>query len=328
MSSPSLKVLRYNPEVDVSKWNEFLAITKNSTFLLDRNFMDYHSDRFTDHSLLIYDEKESLLAMFPANQSSDVEVFSHQGLTYGGFIIKADAKLPVHLEVYKSILQYYNNLGIQSIRYKAFPRFYNDLQTDEIEYCLFLSEAELYRRDTALVIDRENRIPYSGNIRRDAKKALKKGVTIAEEDDFEGFWNKVLVPNLQVRFGVNPVHSTQEMVLLKNRFPKKLKLFTAKNAEGEILAGTVMFEMKNVAHCQYISATDDGRRLGALNLLFTTLIDEHFLDKRFFDFGIANENDGKDVNPGLLAWKERMGGRTYSHDFYRIETNNYRLITK
>ncbi len=324
----SFKVIRYNSEIDKLKWNEFLAVAKNSTFLLDRNFMDYHSDRFTDHSLLIYDEKDNLLACFPANQSSEVEVWSHQGLTYGGFIIKADAKLPVHLEVYKSILQYYNQLGIQTIRYKAFPRFYNDLQTDEIEYCLFLSQAKLYRRDTALAIDRENRIAYSGNIRREAKKATKEGVEICMESDVTGFWNNVLTPNLQERFGVNPVHSTEEMTLLKSRFPEKIKLFTAKNAEGEILAGTAMFEMKNVAHCQYISATDEGRKSGALNLLFTTLLDEYFLDKRFFDFGIANENDGKEMNHGLLAWKERMGGRTYSHDFYLIETDNYKLLNQ
>ncbi len=322
-----MKVTRFDFSRDIDKWNQFVEVTSNSTFLFHRSFMDYHKDRFTDHSLMVYDDKDNLLACFPANQSSDTEVWSHQGLTYGGFMMKAETKLPVYLEVYKAILQYYNQLGVKIISYKAFPRFYNDLQTDEVEYCLFLSQAQLYRRDTALAIDRSHRIPYSGNIRREAKKALKQGVTVNEDQNFEGFWKGVLIPNLQARFGVNPVHSTQEMVMLKNAFPDKLKLFTAKNTEGEILAGTVMFEMKNVAHCQYISATDDGRKLGALNLLFTTLIDEHFLDKRFFDFGIANENNGKEMNHGLLAWKERMGGRTYSHDFYLIETDNYKLLT-
>lgn len=321
-----MEVRRFDFNKDINNWNQFVESASNSTFLFNRSFMDYHKDRFTDHSLMVYDDKDNLLACFPANQSSDAEVWSHQGLTYGGFMFKPETKLPVYKEAYSSILQYYNQLGVKTIRYKAFPRFYNNLQTDEIEYCLFLSNATLYRRDTALAIDREYRIPYSGNIRREAKKADKQGVVISEENDFEGFWNTVLVPNLQARFGVNPVHSTQEMVLLKSAFPDKLKLFTAKTNDGDILAGTVMFEMKNVAHCQYISATDDGRKSGALNLLFTTLLDEHFLDKRFFDFGIANENDGKDVNPGLLAWKERMGGRTYSHDFYSIPTENYTFL--
>lgn len=326
MISYGLKLERFTPGEDNVKWNDFIVRGENATFLFDRGFMDYHSDRFTDHSLLVYDKKDSLLACFPANESNYTEVWSHQGLTYGGFVMKKNTKLPVYKSVYKSILLYYYKAGIKTIRYKAFPRFYNDLQTDEIEYCLFLSKAKLYRRDTALAIDRENRIPYSGNIRREAQKAAKQDVVITEGDDFEGFWKTVLAPNLQKRFGVEPVHSTNEMVLLKSRFPDNIRLFTAKSINGEVLAGTVIFETKNVAHCQYISATDYGRKSGALNLLFTTLLDDYFLDKKYFDFGIANENDGKELNHGLLAWKERMGGRTYSHDFYKIDTKMFEII--
>ncbi len=36
-------------------WDAFVQASKNGTFLLQRNFMDYHSDRFFDCSLLIYD---------------------------------------------------------------------------------------------------------------------------------------------------------------------------------------------------------------------------------------------------------------------------------
>lgn len=321
-----MKVEKFQKGLDNNVWNEFLKHSKNSTFLFDRNFMDYHNDRFTDHSLMVYDEKNKLIACFPANENDLGVIWSHQGLSYGGLTIKSDAKLPVYLKVFRSILRYYNQKGIETIRYKAFPRFYNELQTDEIEYCLFLCQANLYRRDTALTIHRDNRIPYSGNIRRESKKALKGGIKINKEDDFECFWNSVLVPNLQSRFSVNPVHTIEEIVLLKERFPNNIQLFTARNNVDEILAGTVIFETKNVAHCQYISANYEGRRSGALNLLFTTLIDKFFLNKKFFDFGTANEDDGKNLNTGLLAWKERMGGRTYSHDFYEIHTNNYRLL--
>ena len=38
-------------------WNELVARSKNGTFLFDRRYMDYHSDRFHDCSLMIYDAK-------------------------------------------------------------------------------------------------------------------------------------------------------------------------------------------------------------------------------------------------------------------------------
>jgi len=56
-------IIRYTPEkADI--WNQFVAEAKNGTFLFDRNYMDYHSDRFNDHSLMFY-EKNRLLAVLP-----------------------------------------------------------------------------------------------------------------------------------------------------------------------------------------------------------------------------------------------------------------------
>ena len=52
--------------------------------------MDYHKDRFEDFSLLIY-KGERLYALLPANINDDV-VYSHQGLTYGSFVLQDSAK--------------------------------------------------------------------------------------------------------------------------------------------------------------------------------------------------------------------------------------------
>ena len=79
-------------------WNDFVANAKNATFLFNRDFMEYHSDRFEDNSLLIFDEKDKLVAIFPANRIGN-ELFSHQGLTYGGLILDEKSKLSeiIHL---------------------------------------------------------------------------------------------------------------------------------------------------------------------------------------------------------------------------------------
>jgi hypothetical protein len=317
-----MEIRKFSGEL-AQEWNSFLINAKNTTFLFNRNFMDYHKERFLDHSLMVYNEKGNIVACFPANQTDDNTVWSHQGLTYGAIIFEKELKLANVIEVFQSILSYYNKLGIKKIILKQFPRFYNISATDEIEYCLFLLNAKLYRKDTAITVDRIQNINYSGNIRREAKKAEKNHVAIYEDQDFENFWDNVLTPNLQDRFGVNPVHSVEEIKLLKECFPKNIRLFTAKDKENSILAGTLFFIMDNVAHCQYISASNHGRNSGALNYLFVELLDDHFKDLRFVDFGIVNEDNGKTINAGMLGWKERLGGRTYAQDFYEIDTSKH-----
>ena len=35
-------------------WDRYVLKARNATFLFFRDYMDYHKDRFTDHSLLFY----------------------------------------------------------------------------------------------------------------------------------------------------------------------------------------------------------------------------------------------------------------------------------
>ena len=73
-----------------NEWNAFVKTAKNATFLFDRNFMDYHSDRFEDYSLLVFKE-DKLFSLLPANLKEN-RLISHQGLTYGSFILQENTK--------------------------------------------------------------------------------------------------------------------------------------------------------------------------------------------------------------------------------------------
>jgi hypothetical protein len=66
--------------------------------------------------------------------------------------------------------------------------------------------------------------------------------------------------------------------------------------------------------------------LGGLDLLFQQLISETFKYKRFFDFGISNENQGQKLNNGLSYWKESFGASTIVQDFYEVESANFNLL--
>ena len=55
-----ISLREYCKDSDFSLWNAFVASAKNSLFMHDRNFMDYHADRFLDNSLMFFDDDELL----------------------------------------------------------------------------------------------------------------------------------------------------------------------------------------------------------------------------------------------------------------------------
>ena len=68
------EIVRYKSENEAI-WNSFVSNSKNGTFLFNRGYMDYHRDRFNDHSLMIFKDSK-LYALFPANEEEDV-IWSH-----------------------------------------------------------------------------------------------------------------------------------------------------------------------------------------------------------------------------------------------------------
>ena len=319
------QVIRYSPNCE-NEWNAFLKNSRNSTFLFNRNFMDYHADRFEDHSVLVYGDQGEIVACFPANEKDGV-IYAHQGLTYGGLVQNEEDKLQKTIQLWSSVLNYYKDVEVQEIIYKHFPSFFNQLLHQDTDYVMFLLGADLFRRDTAFVIDFENPQKIAANYKREAKKAVKAGFHSRFTDEYESFWARLLVPNLEKRFGVEPVHSIQDIRLLKQRFPDEIKIYGVYDSDEKLVGGTVLFDCGHVRHCQYIASTVEARTSGALNLMFIDLVDCSSNDFRKFDFGIANEKDGRVLNDGLANWKQRMGGRAMTHDFYKISTAQSDLLS-
>lgn len=317
-----IEVVKYHPDYK-EQWNAFLANAKNATFLFNRDFMDYHADRFDDFSLLFFDQHE-LVALLPANITAG-EVHSHQGLSYGGIVLKKEVTFEEVVEILKNMLIFLETEGIRKLTLKLLPTIYNSLPSDEIDYLVFILNAKLTRRDTACVIDYSNRLPVTSSNRiRGLKRARKNNLEIREDQNFDGFWNEVLIPNLLQTHQSVPVHTVDEIRLLHSRFPENIRQFNV-YGDDQIVGGTTIFEMADVAHVQYISANEIGRTNSALDLLYDYLID-YFRTKKYFTFGISNEDQGRKVNKGLLHWKETFGGRVIVHSFYEIETKNHPFL--
>jgi hypothetical protein len=303
------------------EWNAFISKAKNASFLFHRDFIEYHSDRFQDYSLLIF-EKEKLIGVLPANQV-ETTVYSHQGLTYGGLVYGEQTKLASVIAIFSAILLFLNQNGIEEMLIKTIPSIYHTKPSEEIQYALFLADAKLTQRDTLAVIDLLQKNTVAKGRKSSLKKAMQNDLVIKEESDFEQFWNTILIPNLSGRHNAEPVHSLEEIVRLKELFPDNILQFNVYHNDA-IVAGATIFESGAVAHCQYISKFEEtNQSLSSLEFLFDFLIHKRFAKKRFFDFGSSNKNQGKKLNVGLVYWKESFGASTIVHDFYEVETANY-----
>lgn len=319
-SRRGISIERYKPEKkDV--WDRFVLEGKNTSFLFLRDYMEYHADRFRDCSLLLY-RAQRVIGVLPANLSDDNLLVSHAGLTYGGLVLRRDCGLREALEVFQACLEFIGHLSIDHLLYKRIPRFYNVLPDDEIDYALFLLGAELYRRDCALVVSLPRYLKFRKGRRSEIVKAKKLGTVVVEDSSFDRFWTDVLVPRLEHRFGVKPIHTLEEISLLRSRFPQHIRQYSAYHND-RIVAGVTIYETEWVAHAQYIGVTSEGQELGALDYLFSWLLDLKYVDKRYFDFGISNEQEGQRLNHGLLAWKESFGARSCVHDFYKVLVRNH-----
>ena len=306
------EIKRYSVE-QKNAWDVFVENSINGTFLFKRDYMEYHSERFQDNSLMIY-RKGMLYALLPANRAGNV-LYSHQGLTYGGFILSSKATVLEILDVFEHVNNFLKSEGVREVIYKAMPHIYQLMPAQEDLYALFRCGAELIGRNISSTIYQRNKIKFVESRKSGIRKAINNSLIVKESLDFEAFW-KILDDNLINKYGIKPVHSIQEIEYLHNKFPENIKLYLV-SKEGIPLGGTVVYITKQVLHTQYISSNLAGKKFGALDLLFDKLINEIYCKIPIFDFGQSTEQYGNILNDALIFQKEGFGGRGIMYDIYK-----------
>ncbi len=297
------------------EWNDFIAKSKNGIFMFNRKFMDYHSDRFVDNSLMFFDN-DNLIAVLPMNIKDKV-LYSHQGLTYGGFITDEKMKQHKMLECFDVLKQYMQINNIEKLIYKIIPHIYHKTSAEEDLYALFKNDAKLLKLEPSTTIYLKNPCKMPKGRKAQISRAKREGVEIQESKDFKTFIdleNKILAEYHDTK----AVHTAEELELLHSKFPEQIKLYIA-SLNNEMIAGTLIFEYENVVHTQYIASNKISREIGGLDLLIKTLIDKYQNTKMYFDFGISTENNGQFLNEGLISQKEGFGGRTTVHQTFELK---------
>lgn len=311
----NFRIKKYS-ESDRNIWNDFLLTCKNYHFMFNRDFIEYHSDRFKDHSLIILDEKDKIVALLPGNLT-DRTFYTHQGLTFGGFLINKNIHASDLLEIFEILKLYLKEEGIEKIIYKCIPTIYHQYPAQEDLYVLFINNAKLYRRDISSSINIEDGFKYSKGRKWGINKAKKEGVICKLLDHPSEVWS-LIREVLSEHYNTTPVHTETEIDYLKQKFPNNIKVYAAFLNEI-IISAAITFETDQVVHTQYLACGKTGRDICALDLLIDFIISESKKYAKIFDFGISNENNGRYLNNGLISQKESFGARAIVHDFYSVD---------
>lgn len=327
-----MEIIRYSAEI-CETWDDLVRKSRNGTFLFERQFMDYHADRFEDISLL-FTRKGKILGVLPCSAHGD-SVVSHGGLTYGGFLLSKFAHAIDVGEMLEAAMQFFKAQNYKSLVIKPIPSIYHTHCSEEELYWLYRKGAVLSARGLSSAIDLTAPLPFSTLRKRKLNKATKSGLMITENipatnrQSWAAYW-AILSEVLAEQHAKTPVHTLEEILLLKSRFPKEIQLWVVTDAEGTLVAGTVLFCTSNVIHAQYIAASHEGKELGALDLLFNHIVEKYKYSENtetlavphsrpsFLDFGISTEDAGAYLNEGLIFQKEGFGARSVVYDAYTL----------
>jgi Acetyltransferase (GNAT) domain len=318
-----IEIVKYKSSYK-SRWDDFVSKSKNGSLLFYRDYMEYHSDRFVDSSLLFFGEGD-LVAIMPANIADDV-FYSHAGLTFGGVVSNRKMRIETMLELFDALIAYLSQHRIKTAIYKAIPHIYHIVPAEEDLYALFRHNAKVVHRDASSAIFFDQQIPFNRQKRRYIKLGMRNELVVKRVDDFRAYMSIVAEVTAR-KFSVAPTHTAKEMELLSKRFPENIKLFAAYKDET-MLAGVIMFEHKSIAHAQYSASSDEGEKLGAGDLVWDYLINDYYSgsSKRYFDFGRSTEKGGRYLNAGLNAHKEALGARATMYDTYKVDVANNKSL--
>jgi hypothetical protein len=277
--------------------------------------MEYHSDRFEDYSLLVF-EDEKLISILPANRIENT-IFSHQGLTYGGFVFENDISILQIKLVILNALSFLKENNFKAFKIKEIVSIYSSSNRKEISSFLLENGAIINSKKMNLAIDFKSDFKVSKSKLKHFKRINSIGLEIKKEDDLSFFWNEVLIPRLDQKFSSKPVHSIDEISKLKANFPKNIHQYNV-YLDDEILAGITIFKTNNVIKSQYGATTENGEKYRALDFLYINLINEFKDEFDFFDMGTVDDDSELGYNIGLFNQKKELGCSVFEQNLYEL----------
>ncbi|WP_291727925.1 hypothetical protein [Bernardetia sp.] len=330
-------IKKFDFKEDKKNWNTFIETNSEGHFFFETDYLFYHKERFDDFSLMFFDRKNELVCVLPACvevMGSSVEtttmaklsklLYSHKGLTFGGFIFKDDLSFIVRQKCVFAALKFLKENNFEKLILKPLPSYFNNNETIHriLNDKKINSQTVRVEANSVIELSTNTISKYSKRKQRNLQKAKKASLQVEKINYSTDFWH-IIEHNLKTRYHISPVHSATEIQFLKDIFPQNIHFFVVKNST-QIMACSVAFIYQTTIHLQYMAATNEGKKVNALDFLIDEIIKNYpnYFNKNSFDYlslGVSENRDEKEtINEGLFKWKEEFGAKVCSHFVYQI----------
>jgi len=301
------------------EWDRFVEAANNGTIFHLQRFLDYHPPGRFESRHLLFRKNRKLVALIPAIQREEAGervLISHAGASYGGLVVREELGIKDTVSVAERLVEYLSECEIDRILITQPPLIYYRLPNNYIDFALMRCGFSYLKRELTSVIS----LNYQGDIlstfknesRTAVRKARRLGVVVKETEDLEGFY-AILKQNLKMRHNVNPTHSLDELLRLRQLLPERVKQFSAYMGEKQIAGMTIFICNSRVALAFYISHREEYQSYRAVNLLFYEVIRWAAAQGfKFLDLGTFTLN--MVPNWGLGRFKENFGAKGYFRD--------------
>ncbi|MEP6617522.1 MAG: GNAT family N-acetyltransferase [Ginsengibacter sp.] len=308
-----LTVKKYDESL-LDVWDDFiLSNHRNATFLHSRKFFLHNPLNLTGDASLLFYKKNRLICVLPAKfyKKENRNIFhSHPASTYGGFVVDGSVGVAESMAIVEATIHFAKSESANEIIIRNPFRIFHQLPSDETDYAMWFYGFKIHSRELecAILIDENSAKRYEDGTRRSIKKASKL-VEVGHSEKFEEFW-EILTSNLYLKYKLKPVHTLEQILTLRELVGSENIQLVVAEVGNKVVAGIVLFVFKTALHAQYIASDNSFQDMRPLNAVIDFIVQwGKKSGHKYFNFGTANENEGRMINEGLFKFKEGFGGR-------------------
>lgn len=302
-----------------TKWDELIDNSINGSFLLKRDFIEYHSHIYSECSLMFF-KNEKLIGLIPAC-CDDKTFHSFKYLTYGGFIFNKG--IIRDYDLLKGIITdaedfIKNELQLEKIIIKRIPSFYYQNEFEDDLHILFNNEFNISGCNLSSIMKCEiENLPSKKKY--NARKAEKDGISFEEVQTSRNLI-QIMNENLK-KYNKIAVHSHKELDNLKHNFKHNIYFFEC-NQGPEKLGGCVLFIVNKVVHIQYLASSPSGRKKRIIDFIIFNLL-QKYNNNFILDYGTSTEGNGNFLNTSLLKAKQELGFKSACYITYEKKITSH-----
>lgn len=317
-------VEKYN-DTYFKKWDDFIEKSKSGTIFHTRKFLSYHpKNKFEDYSLLFLKDG-NIVSVLPAcliKKDNELVLASHQGSTYGGFVIPYKFGIEQSLKLVDLLLDFAHKNNIDKI-WMRFPEYiFEKDPSEEIKFAMWNKGFKIDYIELSTCYDLslyDEKKPVTRFARRSYEEGIK---CLYNDENFSEFYT-ILYNNLKNKHQETPTHTLEEIYKLKELLEDRFVLISA-YYKGSVVGGLGIFLANSkTTHMFYSAARNDlGRGIFVTDALMDTAI-RKLKEKgfKYFNAGISTEEKGTHINFGLFKFKEKYKGLGVYREIWKWEKN-------